>query len=101
MKERNVVATGHDNNVIDMGNCNNVGGSLCGSRGNQLVTIAGTDSDMYYSQQYLQGQQGSTSMGQKDVSLGENGCRLRGRKDSLYSTESGESLRKVLSDPLT
>ncbi|KAK1399748.1 U-box domain-containing protein 62 [Heracleum sosnowskyi] len=98
-KERSVVATGSDGN--DMGDCNNVGGSLCGNRGDQSVTIAGTDADMYYSQRYVQVQEGSTSMGQKDVSLGENGGGLSGRKDVLYSTESGESLRKVLSDPLT
>lgn len=96
-----MVATGNDSNDNEMGDCNNVGGCLRGNRGDQVVTIAGTDADLYYSQRYMQVQEGSTSMGQKDVSLGENGSGLSGRKDVLYSTDSGESLRKVLSDPLT
>lgn len=101
VKERNVVATGNDSHDNDMGNCNNVGGSLRANHGDQLVTIAGTDVDLYYSQRCMQVQEGSTSIGQKDVSLGENGCGLSGRKDVSCSTESGESLRNVLSDPLT
>ncbi|KAJ7959532.1 U-box domain-containing protein 62-like [Quillaja saponaria] len=61
------------------------------------VTIAETDSDVYYSR-YLQGTEGSASL-QKDIVV-ENGCGFGGRKD-VYSSDSGESLRAILSDPLT
>ncbi|XP_057483061.1 U-box domain-containing protein 62-like isoform X1 [Actinidia eriantha] len=62
------------------------------------VTIADPDGDLYYSQ-YLQGPEGS-GCGQKGVVV-ENGCGFSGRKDSSYSSEYGESLRVILSDPLT
>ncbi|XP_024026030.1 U-box domain-containing protein 62 isoform X2 [Morus notabilis] len=62
------------------------------------VTVAETDSDGYYSQ-YFQGPEGSAA-GQKDLA-GENGCGFSGRKDVSYSNESGESLRMILSDPVT
>lgn len=61
------------------------------------VTIA-EPGDMYYSQ-FLQGPEGSAP-GQKDLA-GENGCGFSGRKDVPLSTESGESLKAILSDPLT
>ncbi|KAL6980837.1 hypothetical protein U1Q18_022475 [Sarracenia purpurea var. burkii] len=59
------------------------------------VTIADPKGDLYYSQ-YLQGPEGSGS-GQKGVVV-ENGCGFSGRKEGLCSTES---LRVILSDPLT
>ncbi|KAK4353860.1 hypothetical protein RND71_026054 [Anisodus tanguticus] len=62
------------------------------------VTIASVNGEMYYNQ-YLQGPEGSNA-GQKEIGF-ENGCRFSGRKESSYSTESGESLRVILSDPIT
>ncbi|XP_034704319.1 U-box domain-containing protein 62 [Vitis riparia] len=62
------------------------------------VTIAEPDGDMYYSQ-FLQGPEGSAP-GQKELAV-ENGCGFSGRKDVSLSTESGESLKAILSDPLT
>lgn len=62
------------------------------------VTIAETDCEEYYSH-YLQGSEGSASV-QKAMAA-ENGCGFSGRKDVIYSSESGESLRAVLSDPVT
>lgn len=62
------------------------------------VTVAEHDGDVYYSQ-YLQGSDGSVA-GQKDLAV-ENGCGFSGRKDISYSNESGESLRMILSDPVT
>ncbi|XP_010252055.1 PREDICTED: U-box domain-containing protein 62-like isoform X2 [Nelumbo nucifera] len=59
------------------------------------VTIA--EPDMYYSQ-FFQGTESSV-LAQKEI--GENGCGFSGRKDGSLSTESGESLRTILSDPLT
>lgn len=65
------------------------------------VTIAEADGEIYYSQ-YLQGtaEIGANS-GQKDIMVVDNGCGFSGRKDGLYLNESGESLRAILSDPLT
>ncbi|KAF3433272.1 hypothetical protein FNV43_RR24374 [Rhamnella rubrinervis] len=63
-----------------------------------VVTVAEHDGDVYYSQ-YLQGPNGSV-VGQKDLAV-ENGCGFSGRKDLSYSNESGESLRMILSDPVT
>lgn len=62
------------------------------------VTIASVDGDMYYNQ-YLQGSEGSNA-GQKEMGF-ENGCGFSGRKEGHYSSESGESLRTILSDPIT
>lgn len=62
------------------------------------VTVADPNGDLYYSQ-YLQGPEGLGS-GQKGIVV-ENGCGSSGRKEVSYSTESGESLRMILSDPLT
>ncbi|KAH7854974.1 hypothetical protein Vadar_019750 [Vaccinium darrowii] len=62
------------------------------------VTVADPNGDLYYSQ-YLQGPEGLGS-GQKGIVV-ENGCGSGGRKEVSYSTESGESLRMILSDPLT
>ncbi|KAJ4978633.1 hypothetical protein NE237_009413 [Protea cynaroides] len=60
------------------------------------VTIA--EPEMYYTQ-FLQGSDGSV-LAQKEMG-GDNGCGFSGRKDGSLSSESGESLRAILSDPLT
>ncbi|XP_015074436.1 U-box domain-containing protein 62 isoform X1 [Solanum pennellii] len=62
------------------------------------VIIASVDGDMYYNQ-YLQGPEGSNAA-QKEMGF-ENGCGFSGRKEAHYSNESGESLRTILSDPIT
>jgi hypothetical protein len=67
------------------------------------VTIAEPDGDLYYSQ-YLDGSSGlaASSSGHKDVvAVVDNGCGFSGRKDVSVSSESGESLRAILSDPVT
>ncbi|WRX12839.1 U-box domain - like 7 [Theobroma cacao] len=70
------------------------------------VTIADPDGDIYYTQ-YLQGGEGSGGSGggggQKDIVVenGGSGCGFSGRKDVSFSSESGESLRAILSDPVT
>jgi len=75
------------------------GGGGLGQTGNNAVTIAEADGEMYYSQ-YLQGTGGSGSGG-KDMCV-ENGCGFSGRKEvSAFSSESGDSLRAILSDPVT
>ncbi|KAI3762529.1 hypothetical protein L1987_52959 [Smallanthus sonchifolius] len=56
------------------------------------------DGELYYSQ-YLHGAEGLGS-GLKDMVV-DNGCGFSGRKDVSYSGESGDSLRVILSDPLT
>ncbi|KAJ0695119.1 putative U box domain, Zinc finger, RING/FYVE/PHD-type [Helianthus annuus] len=62
------------------------------------VTLVDRDGDLYYSQ-YLHGTEGLAS-GVKDTVV-ENGCGFSGRKDVSYAGESGDSLRAILSDPLT
>ena len=62
------------------------------------VTIAETDCEEYYSH-YLHGTEGSASA--QKAMVGENGCGFSGRKDVLYSSESGDSLKAILSDPVT
>ncbi|CDP13905.1 unnamed protein product [Coffea canephora] len=91
LKEGNVVGVaGRSGNEIN----NN-----CEMR--NAVTIADADGEMYYSQ-YLQG---TAEVGpharQKDVLVVENGCGFSGRKEGSYLAESGDSLREILSDPLT
>ncbi|KAE8648049.1 U-box domain-containing protein 62 [Cucumis sativus] len=61
------------------------------------VTAAEPDSEAYYSQ-YLQSNEGSASE-QKDLSI-ENGCGF-GRRDVSFSGEPRESLRAILTDPVT
>ncbi|KAK9913862.1 hypothetical protein M0R45_037667 [Rubus argutus] len=65
---------------------------------NAVPVAESSDGDMYYSQ-YLQGSEGSAAA-QKDLVV-ENGCGFSGRKDALCSSESGDSLRAILSDPVT
>lgn len=62
------------------------------------VALVDRDSELYYSQ-YLHGGE-SSGTGLKDMVV-ENGCGFSGRKDVSYSSESGDSLRTILSDPLT
>ncbi|XP_058207379.1 U-box domain-containing protein 62 isoform X2 [Rhododendron vialii] len=103
MEEREV---GSSRGLMHSGNDNSnaratVNGNHQQGRSNQYhnaVTIADANGDLYYSQ-YPHGLEGSGS-GQKGVGV-ENGCGGSGRKEGSYSTESGESLRMILSDPLT
>ncbi|KAG5558140.1 hypothetical protein RHGRI_008159 [Rhododendron griersonianum] len=103
VEEREV---GSSRELMHSGNDNSnaratVNGNHQQGRSNQYhnaVTIADANGDLYYSQ-YLHGLEGSGS-GQKGVGV-ENGCGGSGRKEGSYSTESGESLRMILSDPLT
>lgn len=60
-------------------------------------TVAETDCEEYYSH-YLQGGEGASV---QKVMVDDNGCGFSGRKDVMYSSESGESLRAILSDPVT
>ncbi|XP_062156904.1 U-box domain-containing protein 62-like isoform X2 [Alnus glutinosa] len=67
------------------------------------VTIAESDGDLYYSQ-YLEGSSGlaASASGHKDVvAVVDNGCGFSGRKDVSVSSEYGDSLRAILSDPVT
>lgn len=61
------------------------------------VTVVETDCEEYYSH-YLQGGEGASV---QKVMVDDNGCGFSGRKDAMYSSESGESLRAILSDPVT
>ncbi|RZC82569.1 hypothetical protein C5167_045352 [Papaver somniferum] len=71
-------------------------GRVCGVYDN-AITIAVPDN--YYSQ-FIQGTEGG-NMVHKVTEGGENGCGFSGRNDVSMSKESGESLRAILSDPLT
>lgn len=62
------------------------------------VTIAEPDGELYYSQ-YLHGTETASASGHKDVIM-DNGCGFSGRRDVSCSSESGESLRAILSDPV-
>ncbi|KAI7731967.1 hypothetical protein M8C21_008979, partial [Ambrosia artemisiifolia] len=62
------------------------------------VALVDRDGELYYSQ-YLHGTEGFGS-GLKDTVV-DNGCGFSGRKDVSYAGESGDSLRAILSDPLT
>ncbi|KAI3720940.1 hypothetical protein L2E82_31939 [Cichorium intybus] len=77
-------------------NENHQQGQLCQYQ--NAITIADPTGELYYSQ-YLQGVEGS-GPGFKDMLI-ENGCGFSGRKDVSNSGGSGESLRAILSDPLT
>ncbi|KAD6796486.1 hypothetical protein E3N88_07382 [Mikania micrantha] len=62
------------------------------------IALVDRDGELYYSH-YLRGTEGLGS-GVKDM-VAENGCGFSRRKDASYSVESGDSLRAILSDPLT
>ncbi|CAN1151419.1 U-box domain-containing protein 62 [Linum perenne] len=70
-----------------------------GRTANVGVTIANLDGEMFYSR-YLETADGSG--GRRKEIGGDNSCGFDGRKDgSSLSNESGESLRAILSDPVT
>lgn len=98
MKEGNIVQSGNDINDVRAASSseNHQHGRV--SQYQNAITIADPDGELYYSQ-YLQGPEGSAA-GHKDM-LVENGCGFSGRKDVSYSCDSGDSLRAILSDPLT
>ncbi|KAK2637224.1 hypothetical protein Ddye_032016 [Dipteronia dyeriana] len=74
---------GKNGNVMQTVNVNN----------GALVTVAEADGDMYYSQ-YMQGTtEGSSGSGQKECVVVDNGCGISG--------SGGDSLRAILSDPVT
>ncbi|MCL7047542.1 hypothetical protein MKW94_012975 [Papaver nudicaule] len=72
-------------------------GRVGGGVYDNAITIAVPDN--YYSQ-FLQGTEAG-NMVHKVTEGGENGCGFSGRNDVSMSKESGESLRAILSDPLT
>lgn len=87
-----------NNNTRDSPSNNHQLPGRLGSYQNAVRVAESSDGDMYYSQ-YLQGPEGSAAA-QKDTVV-ENGCGFSGRKDALCSSESGDSLRAILSDPVT
>lgn len=73
-----------------------------GSNDNNNSSEARNIGEEVYYAHYLHGAEGlSSSSGQKDIMTVENGCGNSKRKESCYSSESQESLRTILSDPLT
>lgn len=93
-----VVFTGfRDGNMTQSGNESAIDNGS--NRNGELRNASG--GEMCYSQ-YINGVEGpSSSSGQKDIPILENGCGFRGSKEGSYLSESGESLRAILSDPLT
>ncbi|XP_021758235.1 U-box domain-containing protein 62-like [Chenopodium quinoa] len=65
----------------------------------KMVTVAEHDGGDVYYMQLLQGTEGC-SQGQKDIA-GDNGCGFNGRKDIATTSDPGESLRAIFSDPIT
>ncbi|XP_019192116.1 PREDICTED: U-box domain-containing protein 62-like [Ipomoea nil] len=106
--EGRALVVSHNNNSKVNNNSDKVGnqkpkdipnfGSTVADEARNAVTIADANGTIYYSQ-YLQGT--GVSSGQKDIVVIDNGCGFSGRKESSYSSESGESLRAILSDPIT
>ncbi|KAI3470964.1 hypothetical protein Pfo_027627 [Paulownia fortunei] len=95
-KMKHISALGiKDGNMAQSGNESNNGNNKSGEVRNA------SSGEMYYPQ-YLNGAEGpSSSSGQKDIVMMENGCGFSGSKEGSYLSESGESLRAILSDPLT
>ncbi|KAL8535392.1 hypothetical protein ACS0TY_011150 [Phlomoides rotata] len=86
-----------DGNMAQCGNEDTIDNGS--NRSGELRNASG--GEMCYSQ-YINGVEGpSSSSGQKDIQPLENGCGFRGSKEGSYLSESGESLRAILSDPLT
>lgn len=86
-----------DGNMAQSGNESTIDNGS--NRSDELRNASG--GEMCYSQ-YINGVEGpSSSSGQKDIAALENGCGFRGSKDGSCLSESGESLRVILSDPLT
>ncbi|XP_052181748.1 U-box domain-containing protein 62 isoform X2 [Diospyros lotus] len=97
IKEGNAMQSGNDSNTTrTTPNDHHQHGRV--SQYQNAVTLADSDGDLFNSP-YIQGPEGSGS-GQKEVAV-ENGCGSNGRKEGFFSSESGESLRAILSDPLT
>lgn len=79
--------------VNENSNENNSGGELRNARGGE----------MYYSHylKYLNSAEGpSTSPGRKEMVV-ENECGFSGKKEGSCYSETGDSLRAILSDPIT
>nr|TKS16541.1 hypothetical protein D5086_0000021890 [Populus alba] len=75
------------------------GGGGLGQTGNNAVTIAEADGEMYYSQ-YLQGTGGSVLV--ERIWVWKMAVDfLEGRRFQHFSSESGDSLRAILSAPVT
>ncbi|KAI3809196.1 hypothetical protein L1987_25166 [Smallanthus sonchifolius] len=97
MKEGTVTMSGNDLNDVRSSSIeNHQQGQLCQYQ--NAITIADPNGELYYSQLF-NGAEGSGA-GFKDM-LVENGCGFSGRKDVSNAGGSGESLRTILSDPLT
>ncbi|VFQ80485.1 unnamed protein product [Cuscuta campestris] len=83
----------------DVPNFGSKEGNLSGSsvdEARNALAIAETNGAMYY----MQGS-GSNSC-QKDIMVGDKGCGYSGRRESSsYSSDIGESLRAILSDPIS
>ncbi|KAK6145694.1 hypothetical protein DH2020_022514 [Rehmannia glutinosa] len=95
-KMKHISALGFkEGNMSQSGNESNNGNNGSGDMRNTRI------GEMYYSQ-YLNGAEGpSSSSGQKDVLMVESGYGFSGSKEGSYRSECGESLRAILSDPLT
>ncbi|MFS7958333.1 putative U box domain, Zinc finger, RING/FYVE/PHD-type [Helianthus anomalus] len=97
MKEGSVSMSGNDMNDVRSSSVeNHQQGQICQYQ--NAITVADPNGELYYSQLF-NGVEGSGA-GFKDM-LVENGCGFSGRKSGSYSGGSGESLRTILSDPLT
>lgn len=96
-KMKHISALGFkDGNLAQCGNKSNNRSNKIGEMRNN--TGGG---EVYYSQ-YMNGAEGpSSSSGQKDIPTAENGCGFSGSKEGSYLSESGDSLRAILLDPLT
>ncbi|KAJ9539803.1 hypothetical protein OSB04_026309 [Centaurea solstitialis] len=95
-KRTHLSSIGSSSEVMKEGILNHQQTQLCQYQ--NAITVADPNGELYYSQ-YLRGVEGSGA-GIKDM-LVENGCGFSGRKDVSSSGGSGESLRVILSDPLT
>ncbi|OVA17286.1 hypothetical protein BVC80_1837g84 [Macleaya cordata] len=89
-----------DGNVVYSAN-NIRGGSTSEQQGRvshyeNAITIA--EPETYYSH-FLEGAEGQTTVHKETAR--ENGCGFSSRKDESFSMESGESLKTILSDPVT
>ncbi|XP_044509560.1 U-box domain-containing protein 62 [Mangifera indica] len=105
-KKNNNTSCSNNNNKNNSANCSVITGAVDKTKNegfikngngvqtvnNSMVTVAEVDGDVYYSQ-YLQGSnEGSSGSGQKECVVVDNGCGISG---------SGDSLRAILSDPVT
>lgn len=74
-----------------------------GNQANRIGEVRNVGGGEVYYSQYMNGAEGpSSSSGQKDVPTVDNGCGFSGSKEvGSYLSESVDSLRAILSDPLT